>query len=157
MATAFDYSPLFRSSIGFDRVFDLLENASRVQAIKTWPPYDIVKTSEDSYRVVLAVPGFSEAEIELTYQPNLLVVSGRKPQSDEGDYLHRGIGSNAFEHRFELAEHVRVASAKLEHGLLSIELVREVPEAMKPRRIAINSFEALPHNDTAQIEGRKAA
>jgi molecular chaperone IbpA len=157
MAIAFDYSPLFRSSIGFDRVLNLLENASKIQAIKTWPPYDIIKTGDDSYRVVLAVPGFDEADIELTYQPNLLVVSGNKVNSGEGDYLHRGIGSNAFEHRFELAEHVRVASAEFEKGLLSVDLVREIPEAMKPRRIAINSTNALGGSEPVQIEEQKAA
>src|SRR5688572_24161154 len=113
MATAFDFSPLFRSSIGFDRMFDLLENASKVQAIKTWPPYDVIRTGEDEYRIVVAVPGFGETDIDLSFQPNLLVVTGTKAGEVDGDYLYRGIGSKAFEHRFQLAEHVKVTSAKL--------------------------------------------
>jgi molecular chaperone IbpA len=157
MATTFDYSPLFRSSIGFDRVLNLLENASKLQSVKTWPPYDIVRTSDDSYQIVLAVPGFGETDIEMTYQPNLLIIAGRKVTSDNVDYLHRGIGKDAFEHRFELAEHVKVASARLENGLLSVELKREVPEAMRPRRISINEAGTLANGQQMHIEEQKAA
>lgn len=158
MATAFDFSPLSRSSIGFDRVFNLLENASRLQSIKTWPPYDIIKTGDHRYRVVVAVPGYSEADIDLTYQPNLLVVTGAKQGGDdEAEFLHRGIGGDGFEHRFELADHVKVAGASLERGLLSIQLEREVPEAMKPRRIAISNGDALAVQEPVRIEAAKAA
>lgn len=157
MATALDFSPLFRSSIGFDRMFDLLENASRSQAVKTWPPYDVVRTGDDSYRIVVAVPGFTEAEIDLSFQPNLLVVTGTKAEQSDGNYLHRGISNNAFEHRFQLADHVKVISAKLANGLLSVELARKVPEAMKPRRIAINGQDTLAQSEPAQIESQKAA
>ena len=157
MATALDYSPLFRSSIGFDRIFDLLENASKVQAIKTWPPYDVVRTGNESYRIIIAVPGFTEADLDLSFQPNLLVVAGTKAEQPDGDYLYRGISSKAFEHRFQLAEHVKVNSAKLTNGLLSVELAREVPEAMKPRRIAINGQDAIAHGGPAQIESQQAA
>lgn len=157
MATAFDYTPLFRSSIGFDRVLNLLENASKLQSIKNWPPYDIIRTSDDSCRVVLSVPGFGEPDIEMTYQPNLLIIAGNKANSDNVDYLHRGIGSDAFEHRFELAEHVKVASAKLENGLLSVELRREVPEAMKPRRISIIGADSRANTAPMQIEEHNAA
>lgn len=157
MATAVDFSPLFRSSIGFDRMFDLLENAAKVQTIKTWPPYDVVRTGENGYRIVVAVPGFGEADIDLSFQANLLVVTGTKAEEVDGDYLYRGIGSKAFEHRFQLAEHVKVTSAKLVNGMLSIELAREVPEAMKPSRIPINGQEALVNSETPRIETQQAA
>jgi len=156
MATVLDYSPLVRSSVGFDRIVDLLENASKVQAIKTWPPYDVVRTGDDSYRIVVAVPGLTEADIDLSFQPNLLVVSGTKTEQADGAYLYRGIGSNAFEHRFQLADHVKVSSAKLANGLLSVELAREVPEAMKPRRIAINGQDTLAQSEPALISQQAA-
>lgn len=153
MRTTLNFSPLFRSTIGFDRVFDLLENASRDQAFDNWPPYDIARTSEDSYRITMAVAGFSESELTITVQPNLLVVSGSKPEENEISYLHRGIAGRPFERRFELADHVKVTNAKLETGLLTITLTREVPEEMKPRRIQILSGEA----DSKTIEGSKHA
>jgi molecular chaperone IbpA len=157
MATAFDFSPLFRSSVGFDRVFDLLENANKVQAIGNWPPYDVVRTGDDNYRIMIAVPGFTEADLDLSLQSNLLVVSGTKAQQSDGDYLHRGIGGKTFEHRFQLAEHVKVNSASLSNGLLSVELAREVPEAMKPRRIRIDTHDAIANMQPGQIESRQAA
>jgi molecular chaperone IbpA len=157
MATVFDFSPLFRSSIGFDRVFDLLENANKVQAARNWPPYDVVRTGDDNYRIVIAVPGFTETDLDLSFQPNLLVISGTKVEQSDGDYLYRGITSKTFEHRFQLAEHVKVNSAKLSNGLLSVELAREVPEAMKPRRITINQQDAIAHTRPAQIESQQAA
>jgi molecular chaperone IbpA len=145
MRTSLDFSPLYRSSIGFDRLFSLLENAD--QAVDHWPPYDIVRTGEDSYRIVMAVAGFRSDDLSITRQPNLLVVAGAKPgeaREDRGEYLHRGIAGRAFERRFELADHVEVTAASLENGLLSIALKRELPEAMKPRRIAINDARAEP-------------
>jgi len=156
MATQFDISPFYRSSIGFDRLFNLLENANRLQAPKTWPPYDIIKTGDDSYRVVLAVPGFAEEELALTYEPNLLIASGARSEGEDTEYLHRGISAPKFEHRFELADHVRVAGARLEKGMLFVDLVREVPEAMKPRKITIGNDAGRPV-EPAQIENRKAA
>jgi len=158
VATNFDVSPFYRSSIGFDRVFNLLESASRLQTVKTWPPYDIIKSGDDHYCIVMAVPGFSQEELNLTFQPNLLIVSGERKQSNDAGYLHRGINAPEFEHRFELADHVRVEGAKLDKGMLSVNLVREVPEAMKPRQIAINAGSALPAEQEAkQIESKKAA
>jgi molecular chaperone IbpA len=154
MRTNLNFSPLFRSTIGFDRVFDLLENASRAQSFESWPPYDIVRTSDDSYRIAMAVAGFSEPQLSITHQPNLLVVAGSKPD-EEGDYLHRGIPGASFERRFELADHVKVANARLENGLLTITLVREVPEEMKPRRIAIKAGEEA--GDSKRIESGKQA
>jgi molecular chaperone IbpA len=154
MRTNLNFSPLFRSTIGFDRVFDLLENASRTQSFESWPPYDIVRTSEDSYRITMAVAGFSESELTITHQPNLLIVAGNKPET-EGDYLHRGIPGTSFERRFELADHVKVAHADLRNGLLTIALVREVPEEMKPRKISIKAGDAA--GESKRIEDSKKA
>jgi molecular chaperone IbpA len=152
MRTAFDFSPLFRSSVGFDRIFDLLDNASRIGSIDNWPPYDIVKVAEDRYRISMAVAGFSQEELNVTQEPNMLVVSGEKASGDETQYLHRGIAGRAFQRRFELADHVRVVGANLTNGLLTIDLQREIPEAMKPRRIEIRAqAESLP-----QVENRPA-
>jgi molecular chaperone IbpA len=156
MRTNLDFSPLFRSSIGFDRIFDLLENASRVEPIDNWPPYDIVKTGQDAYRITMAVAGFSLDELSITHEPNLLVVSGAKSGEDSAEYLHRGIAGRAFQRRFELADHVLVNGASLENGLLTIELVRELPEEMKPRKIEIGTGSG-PKAAMRQIEGEKQA
>ncbi|CDN52295.1 Hsp20 family protein [Neorhizobium galegae] len=146
MRNELDFAPLYRSSIGFDRIFNLLNNAQRLQAIDTWPPYDIVKTGEDDYRIQMAVAGFAEGDLDITQERNVLVVKGQKAEEKDGEYLHRGIAGRLFERRFELADHVRVENASLTNGLLSIALKREVPEAMKPRRIAIgdSSFQPAP-------------
>jgi len=154
MRTNLNFSPLFRSTIGFDRVFNLLENASRAQSFESWPPYDIVRTAEDAYRITMAVAGFSESELTITLQPNLLIVAGNKPET-EGEYLHRGIPGTSFERRFELADHVKVAHADLQNGLLTISLVREVPEEMKPRKISIKGGNAA--GESKRIEGKQAA
>jgi len=158
MATSYDYAPLFRSSIGFDRVFNLLENAQRAHPASDWPPYDIRKTGDDTYLISIAVAGFGEDDLNLTFQSNLLTVKGTMTGEKPEGYLHRGIASRPFEHRFELADHVRVVGADLSNGLLSIGLVREIPEEMKPRKIAIQSGTALPKEaETLQIEKQKAA
>ncbi len=158
MRTVFDFSPYRRSTVGFDRLFDTLEAAARGDAGGTnYPPYDIEKTGDDSYRITLAVAGFAENEIDLTAQQNLLVVSAKKAEEAANDedsrYLHRGIANRAFERRFQLADHVRVSGASLTNGLLAIELVREVPEAMKPRKIAIGGGSVA----AIEAEVRKAA
>jgi molecular chaperone IbpA len=132
-----DFSPFYRSSIGFDRVFDLLENANRPHSTDTWPPYDIMRVSENSYRVVMAVAGFVEGDLEITYEPNLLIVTGEHKEAEQAEYLHRGLAARPFVRRFELADHMKVATASLTNGLLTVDLVRELPEAMKPRRIEI--------------------
>lgn len=139
MSTAFDFSPLYRSMIGVDRMADLAEAALRSNADAGYPPFDVEKTGQDSYRVTIAAAGFSPAELEVTAQPNLLVVSGKKAKAEEGErnFLHRGVAMRGFERRFELADHVVVRSASHADGLLTIELEREVPEALKPRRIEI--------------------
>jgi molecular chaperone IbpA len=138
MRTNLDFSPFFRSTVGFDRLFDLLENTNRLTTASSWPAYDIERTADQGYRISLAVPGFTMDDIEITQEPNLLVVNGKKPER-EGELLHRGIPSGNFTHRFELADYVDVVAAHLADGLLTIELKQEVPEAMKPRRIQIGS------------------
>ncbi|TXC63551.1 Hsp20 family protein [Sphingosinicella ginsenosidimutans] len=134
----FDLSPYRRATVGFDRLFDFLENANRAEQ-DNFPPFDIEKLGDDSYRITLAVAGFKPDELEITAQQNMLVIAGRKAESRnrDGNFLHVGIATRAFERRFELADFVRVTGADLADGLLAIDLVREVPEAMKPRKIAI--------------------
>lgn len=138
-----DLSPLYRASVGFDRLLKSLDATGRLEENAfSYPPYNIEKVSEDAYRIVMAVAGFGEDELDITAKENSLVISGRKDKADEeGEltYLHRGIANRAFERRFDLADHIKVTGAKLENGLLAIELVREIPEAMKPRTIAITS------------------
>lgn len=157
MRTTFDFSPLFRSSIGFDRMLNALEAASRVESFDNWPPYDIAKTGEDDYRITMAVAGFSQDELAVTQEQNMLMVSGQKTGEDGSHYLHRGIAGRAFQRRFELADHVRVEGASLVNGLLTIDLKREIPEEMKPRRIEIATGKALPKVEARQIEAEKQA
>ncbi|MCJ7422030.1 Hsp20 family protein [Sphingomicrobium astaxanthinifaciens] len=147
MRSAFDFSPFRRSTIGFDRLFDLLENQTGNTG-ENYPPFDLVKTGENDYRIDIAVAGFTREEIDITAQQNQLVVTGRKRDDEEVDYVHRGIATRAFERRFGLADHIRVTDADMADGLLSISLVREIPEAMKPRKIAIGG------DEQRQIEGK---
>jgi molecular chaperone IbpA len=145
----FDFAPLYRSTVGFDSLFDMLDSTVR----SDWPPYDIEKLGDDTYRISMAVAGFSSDEITLTQEGNLLVVTGQKQQTEDRSYLHRGIAARDFKQTFSLADHVRVASASLDSGLLRIDLVREVPERLKPRRISIASTpEAEPAKPQKQIE-----
>lgn len=154
MRTSIDLSPFYRSSIGFDRIFNLLENATGLQAVDDGPSYDIAKTGEDDYRITMAVPGFTPEELEVTQEEHLLVVKGDKRQDDEGvEYLHRGIATRSFSSRFELADHVKALGARLENGMLVIDLRREVPEALKPRRIDIQTEAPAPR----AIEQQKKA
>lgn len=133
-----DFSPYRRTMVGFDRLFDMIENQGRVQAGDKYPPFNIERRGQDAYRITLAVAGFKQADIDITAQANLLVVKGQKPdESAEGEFLHVGIAQRGFERRFELADYVRVDGADLADGLLVIDLVREVPEAMKPKKVAI--------------------
>jgi molecular chaperone IbpA len=150
----FDLSPLFRSTVGYDRLSRLMDSALRLDdAQLAYPPYNIEQSGEDDYRITMAVAGFTEAELNITAQENQLVVSG-KPAKEEAPktYLHRGIAGRAFERRFELADHIRVAGAQLVNGLLHIDLKRELPEAVKPRTIAINAGKSQP-----QVIENKAA
>jgi molecular chaperone IbpA len=142
----FDFSPLFRSTIGFDRLARLVDTATRVDSTAlSYPPYNIEKTGEDSYRLTMAVAGFSRDELDLTVQENTLVISGKAQGEDEtGRYLHRGIARRAFERRFSLADHIKVTGASLDNGLLHVDLVREIPEAAKPRQIKIGEGAPQP-------------
>ena len=151
--TGFDLSPLFRSTVGFDRLSRALDTAFQSDArAQGYPPYNIEKTGENDYRITMAVAGFGEGDIEVTQAENTLVVRGKVEKAEEqGRVLHRGIAARSFERRFQLADYIEVREANLVNGLLHISLVREVPEAMKPRSIAIGS--AAP----AQLEARKAA
>ena len=132
-----DFAPLPRSTIGFDRLFELLDRTARFEPHDNFPLYDIEKTGDDAYRVTLAVPGFAPDEISIESQPNLMVVSGHRATDRGGQYLHRGLTARGFERRFDLADFVEVKGARLENGVLTVELRREVPEAMRPRRIEI--------------------
>jgi len=145
-----DFSPYRRSMVGFDRLFDMLENQGRVNTGDKYPPFNIERRGQDAYRITLAVAGFKPGDIDITAQANLLVVKGSKPEEDgEGEMLHMGIAQRGFERRFELADYVRVDGADLADGLLVIDLVREVPEAMKPKKIAIggNTLTVVDNSD----------
>jgi len=135
----YDFTPYRRSTVGFDRLFDYLENASRAEQ-DNYPPFDIEKLSDDTYRITLAVAGFRRDEIDIVAHQNMLTITGRRAEQKgrDGSYLHMGIANRAFERRFELADFVHVTGAGLADGLLTIELAREIPEAMKPRKIAID-------------------
>lgn len=163
----FDLSPLYRSTVGFDRLFSLIDQAASVDNAPTYPPYNIERTDENAYRISIAVAGFSDADLVLEVGENLLTVRGEK-KAAEGDVraaiLHQGIASRSFERRFQIADHVQVTGASLEHGLLHIDLVREVPEAKKPRSIPIGKGSAstmieatAEANDTAAKAPRRAA
>ncbi len=136
--TALDFSPLFRSTIGFDRLTRLVDAASRADGATAYPPYNIEKTGEDSYRLSMAVAGFAPADLDVQVQENALLVTGKASKEDDATrYLHRGIARRAFERRFQLADTIKVVGASLDNGMLHVELVREIPEAMKPRTINI--------------------
>ncbi len=135
----FDFTPFSRSSIGFDHLIDLLNNPQLSEDQGGYPPYDIVRTGSDTYRIAIALAGFTPDEVTITSQQNLLTVEGRKANEDDRQYLHRGISARAFARRFNLEDHVEVEQANYENGLLQIDLVRRIPEAMKPRKIAIGS------------------
>lgn len=140
----FDFTPYRRTMVGFDRLFDLLENQNRMSSGDNYPPFNIERRGEEAYRITLAVAGFKPAEIDITAQQNLLVVQGKKSdETSTAQYLHVGIAQRGFERRFELADYVRVDSANIEDGLLTIDLVREVPEAMKPKKIAVGTQKTL--------------
>ncbi|MCJ2125512.1 Hsp20 family protein [Methylobacterium sp. J-077] len=149
----YDVAPLFRSSIGFDRLFELLNQPERVETTAAWPPYNIEKVADDQYRITMAVAGFTPDEIELTQQDTVLLVSGQKTAPEtERQYLHRGIAARTFRQTFNLADHVKVVGANLENGLLTVALKREVPEALKPRRIAIGGVTATSGQDNAPAQ-----
>src|SRR6056297_278183 len=148
----YDLSPLYRATVGLDRMADLLDRVmTQDSAPSTYPPYNIEKTAEDAYRISIAVAGFTDAELSVEQRETELVVSARKERDEaERSYLHRGIATRAFEKRFQLADHVRVTGASHENGMLHVDLVREVPEALKPRQIEIS------RGDTKAIEAETA-
>jgi molecular chaperone IbpA len=155
MRSAFDFSPYRRSTVGFDRLFDMLENSTLGQAQENYPPFDLIKLGDNDYRIELAVAGFKPDEIDITAQQNVLLVSGRKnEETDEkgNDYVYRGIATRSFERRFALADHIQVRGADMKDGLLSIELVREIPEAMKPKKISIGDQPASRKTIEAEAE-----
>jgi len=140
MRSAFDFAPYRRSTVGFDRLFDMLENSNPAQGQENYPPFDLIRLGENDYRIELAVAGFKPDEIDITAQQNVLLVTGRKKEESgekENNYIYRGIATRSFERRFALADHIQVKGADMKDGLLAIELVREIPEAMKPRKISI--------------------
>lgn len=153
-----DFSPLYRTAIGFDRMANLLDAlTTSEQNQPAYPPYNIELTGEDSYRITMAVAGFEQSELDIQVEQNRLTVSGKKPaESDQRNFLHRGIAARNFERRFQLADHVKVTEASVANGLLHIELVREIPEAMKPRKIAISEGNLL-QADKAQSADSEAA
>jgi molecular chaperone IbpA len=142
----FDYSPFYRATVGFDRVFDLLDSVVSQPGSNGYPPYNIEKAGDNAYRIVMAVAGFSEAELNVTQKEDELLVTGQTKANGEDvkQYLYRGIAGRNFERRFQLAEHVKVVGAKLVNGLLVIELQREIPEEKKPRTISIQAEAAKP-------------
>ncbi len=148
MRSAFDFGNFRRSSVGFDRLFDMLENSNF--GGENYPPFDLIKVDDNRYRIEVAVAGFSKDDIEITSQQNQLLVRGQKGDENGSNYVHRGIANRSFERRFALADHIQVRGADLKDGMLAIELVREIPEAMKPRKIEIGGTQ--PQHD--QIEAK---
>ncbi|HUZ73169.1 MAG TPA: Hsp20 family protein [Stellaceae bacterium] len=132
-----DFSPLFRSTIGFDRLMRLADTATRVDAGASYPPYNIEVVGDNAYRLTMAVAGFAPEDLDITVKENELLITGRKTDDEARKYLHHGLARRGFERRFQLADHIKVTGASLAHGLLHVELAREIPEAMKPRRIEI--------------------
>ncbi len=150
-----DFSPLYRSTVGFDRLFSMLDSLGQPDAGQSYPPYNIERTGEDSYRISMAVAGFSEDDIAIEAHRNVLTVKGERKEetaSEGSELLYRGIAARAFERRFQLADHVDVVGAALKNGLLHIDLKRNIPEEMKPRKIAI----AAPAKSSKQIEAKAA-
>ena len=152
-----NFDPFWRSSVGFDRILDLMDESLRYQPENNYPPYNILRTGENSYRITLAVAGFKPDQISVTVEQNTLTVAGRESQKQDHDYVHRGIAARDFERRFGLADFVEVKDATFEDGLLQIDLARELPEAMKPKRIEIHSGQVVQDNQSKTIEHMRAA
>jgi molecular chaperone IbpA len=150
----FDLTPIWRSTVGFDRLFDLIDDSLRLAGEDNYPPYNIERAGEDEYRISLALAGFTPEEITVTAEQNVLTVEGRKAEKGDHQYMYQGISARPFRRQFNLADHVEVKGASFENGLLRINLIRELPEAMKPRRIAIASGAG---NDNRQVNHQEAA
>ena len=155
--TTFDLSPLFRTAIGFDRMARLIDTAQDAASASAYPPYNIAKTGENAYRLTMAVAGFGEGDLEITARDNQLVVAGKVKDDAAGELLYRGIAGRAFERRFALADHIVVEGADLSNGLLHVALKRVVPEALKPRRIAIGSAQPAQPTIANDSEGASQA
>ena len=140
----FDLAPLYRSTVGFDRLFSALDQFATAEAAPTYPPYNIERTGENAYRITVAVAGFTESDLSIEVRENALTLKGERKAEPKAEFLHQGIAARAFERRFQLADHVQVTGAALEHGLLHVDLVREIPEAQKPRQIAIGTNPRAP-------------
>ncbi|HXY57921.1 MAG TPA: Hsp20 family protein [Methylocystis sp.] len=156
---AYDLSPLFRQTVGFDRLFNSLAQGGGFEAAPNYPPYNIERTAENAYRVTLAVAGFSREDLSIETRENALTIRGAQDQKEgetPRDFLHQGIAARAFERRFQLAEHVVVTGATLENGLLHVDLVREIPEAQKPRKIEIGAPQAGKPATTRIVEAKAA-
>ena len=154
MRTTYDFAPLWRSTIGFDRLFDLVDAAQQAGTEDNYPPCNVERLGEDRYQISLAVAGFSPDEIAITAEQSVLTVEGRKAEKHQREFLYQGISSRPFKRLFSLADYVQVKGAAFDNGLLQIELVREIPEAMKPRRISIEGSSA---SNVRQIDGKAAA
>jgi len=153
MRSAFDFAPFRRSTVGFDRLFDMLENNSFGQAQENYPPFDLLRVDDNHYRIELAVAGFNRDELDITSQQNVLIISGRKKEQEGDNYIHSGIANRSFERRFALADHIKVTGADLKDGLLSIDLVREIPESLKPKKIDISG--GAKKEERSAIGGRE--
>jgi molecular chaperone IbpA len=151
--TTFDYAPLSRSTIGFDRFLEMVDAAQRAGRDDNYPPYNIERLGDDRYQISLAVAGFCPEDIAVTAEQNVLTIEGQKAEKEQSEYLYRGISARPFRRQFNLADYVQVKNATFENGLLRVELAREVPEAMKPRRIAING---APPSNVHQLDGKAA-
>jgi molecular chaperone IbpA len=149
----YDFTPLSGSTIGFERLFDLINNTQRSEAGDQYPPCDIVHTGTDAFRISLALAGFAPDDIAITAQQNLLTVEGRKSENGGGNFLYRGIAGRDFQRQFSLADHVEVEAANFDNGLLHIDLVRRIPEAMKPRRIPVNTVGPAPKREKSKAAG----
>lgn len=152
MRSSFDFSPFRRSAVGFDRLFDMLESSAASGNGENYPPFDLIKEGEHDYRIEVAVAGFKRSEIEITSHQNVLIIRGQKADDNGSTYIHRGIATRSFERRFALADHIQVTGADLRDGMLAITLKREIPEAMKPRRIEIGGTADQPEDRQQQIE-----
>lgn len=155
--TSIDFTPLYRNSVGFDRIASLLDSALRSESVSGgYPPYNIEVLSENSYSITLAVAGFDREELDITVDKGVLSVKGKKEKSEGRTYLHQGIANRAFERKFNLADHVEVTGADLKNGILAISLVKEIPEAMKPKNIQINAEQTAPRQTLEHTANLKA-
>ena len=153
----FDLTPLYRSTVGFDRLFSALDQFASAEAAPTYPPYNIERTGENAYRITVAVAGFTESDLSIEVRENALTLKGeRKAEAKQAEFLHQGIAARGFERRFQLADHVQVTGAVLENGLLHVDLVREVPEAMKPKTVAIKTGAPLAAVESQGDEAQAA-